>query len=356
MTAPRRLLEDPASLRALLGDGAMSGGADIGKTLLESGLVDSSSGKAWGDGGPPAALKAEMWSSIEAALPLVGAAAAAGAASSGAASAGSAAGGTAASSAAAAGSAAVGGAAAGSTAAAAGAGATAIGATAAAPVVGLTFVTKIGLASIFIGGSLATAGVVRQQMNEEPAPPAIVAPADPASFTSGDGSQRLPALYDTMGNGSGGAGSGVVAAGTTGDASRSASDGSAASTERAGAEKRSDDTNERAHASKKDDKPRGSSEKSGDSSSSASKLVEEAAGVQQARQALAQGNASRALSILGQLDKDIPRGGLGQERAILTIEALAASGQKGQAAQLANAFLAANPSSPYADRARRHTQ
>jgi hypothetical protein len=205
-------------------------------------------------------------------------------------------------------------------------------------------VTKIGLASIFIGGSLATAGVVRQRMNETEAPPAIVAPADPAPFASGDGSQRLPAVFDTIGNGSGGGGS------------QSASDAPPAQAERAGTEKRADDGGERAAASKKDDKARASGDKQGDTSSSASKLVEEAAGVQQARQSLAQGNPSRALSILSQLDKDIPRGGLGQERAIISIEALAASGQRAEAAQRAKAFLAANPSSPYADRVRRHAE
>jgi hypothetical protein len=335
MTAPRRLLEDPASL--------MSDGGELGKALLESGLVDSSSGKPWADAGPSASLKAEMWSSIEAALPLVGAAAAAGAASSGAAGAGSAAGG------AAAGGAAAGSAGAGT--AAAGAGATAVGVTAAAPVAGLTFVTKIGLASIFVGGSLAGAGVVRQQMNEAEAPPAIVAPADPAPFASGDGSQRLPAIYDTIGSGVGGGSAG----GGSSAVVHGASDPAPASTERPGTDKRSEDASERAAASKKDDKAR-STDKQGDTSSSASKLVEEAAAVQQARKTLAQGNPSGALSILSQLDKDIPRGGLGQERAILSIEALAASGQKSRAAQLANAFLAANPTSPYGDRARRHAQ
>jgi hypothetical protein len=326
MTAPRRLLEDPA----MLGDG-------LGKALLESGLSDPTDAS-----GPSAALKAQMWSSIEAALPLVGAAAAAGSAASGAGASGTAAGG------AAAGSAAAGGAAAGSTAAAVG-GAAAGTTAAAAPIAGLTFVTKIGLASIFIGGSLATAGVVRQRVNETEAPPAIVAPADPAPFASGDGSQRLPAVFDTIGNGSGGAGSG-------GAGSQSASDAAPAQAERTGAERRTDDGSERAAASKKDDKARASGDKHGDTSSSASKLVEEAAGVQQARQSLAQGNPSRALSILSQLDKDIPRGGLGQERAIISIEALAASGQRAEASQRAKAFLAANPSSPYADRVRRHAE
>ncbi len=338
MTAPRRLLEDPA----MLGDG-------LGKALLESGLSDPTDAS-----GPSAALKAQMWSSIEAALPLVGAAAAAGGAASGAgASAGGAAAGGTAAGGAAAGGAAAGGAAAGSAAAAIG-GAAATTTAAAAPVAGLTFVTKIGLASIFIGGSLATAGVVRQRVNETEAPPAIVAPADPAPFASGDGSQRLPAVFDTIGNGSGGGGSG--GAGSGGAGSQSASDAAPAQAERTGAEKRTDDGSERAAASKKDDKARASGDKHGDTSSSASKLVEEAAGVQQARQSLAQGNPSRALSILSQLDKDIPRGGLGQERAIISIEALAASGQRAEASQRAKAFLAANPSSPYADRVRRHAE
>ena len=84
--------------------------------------------------------------------------------------------------------------------------------------------------------------------------------------------------------------------------------------------------------------------------------MEEVAAVQKARSLLAQGSASQALAVLGELDKSMPRGALGQERAVLTIQALSGSGQGAQAAKLAKAFLAANPSSPYADRVRQYAQ
>jgi len=84
--------------------------------------------------------------------------------------------------------------------------------------------------------------------------------------------------------------------------------------------------------------------------------MEEVAAVQKARSLLAQGSASQALGVLGDLDKSIPRGSLGQERAVLTIQALSASGQSARAAKLAQAFLAANPSSPYAERVRQYAQ
>ncbi len=79
-------------------------------------------------------------------------------------------------------------------------------------------------------------------------------------------------------------------------------------------------------------------------------LLREAQGVGAARAKLAGGDAGGALEELSALDREVPKGGLGQERRVLAIEALAASGKRDQAAALARAFLDANPSSPYAPR------
>jgi hypothetical protein len=87
-----------------------------------------------------------------------------------------------------------------------------------------------------------------------------------------------------------------------------------------------------------------------------SQLQDESAAVQQARSQLASNNASGALSTLRQLDVDVPRGILGQERTVLTIEALKKSGQGAAAAQRAAAFIEANPKSPYAERLRAYLQ
>jgi outer membrane protein assembly factor BamD (BamD/ComL family) len=81
--------------------------------------------------------------------------------------------------------------------------------------------------------------------------------------------------------------------------------------------------------------------------------VREAEGVARAREALRGGRAAEALAILGELDRTIRGGALGQERAVYAIEALAATGRATEAQQAARAFLAANPSSPYAARIER---
>ncbi|MFO0549969.1 MAG: hypothetical protein U0271_16360 [Polyangiaceae bacterium] len=72
--------------------------------------------------------------------------------------------------------------------------------------------------------------------------------------------------------------------------------------------------------------------------------------VAKARSENASGNSAAALATLAQLDSEIPRGSLGQERAVLAIEALAGSGQRGVARERARAFIAANPKSPYVAR------
>lgn len=80
------------------------------------------------------------------------------------------------------------------------------------------------------------------------------------------------------------------------------------------------------------------------------KLLGESQLVSQARAELQGGNAAAALRTLARLDAEFPQGKLRQEREVLTIEALAASGQRAAAAQRAEAFLRLFPRSPYAAR------
>jgi hypothetical protein len=78
----------------------------------------------------------------------------------------------------------------------------------------------------------------------------------------------------------------------------------------------------------------------------------EVALVQLARDALRAGDAHGALIYLDRADREIPSGVLGQEREVLRIEALAASGRGAGAAERAKAYLAAHPESPFVDRVR----
>ncbi len=84
----------------------------------------------------------------------------------------------------------------------------------------------------------------------------------------------------------------------------------------------------------------------------ASRLREESALVGQANAALHAGNAAEALRLLNEATTRFPGGVLGQERELLTIDALARSGQRAAASQRAAAFLAAHPASPHAARLR----
>ncbi len=325
MTEPRRLLDDPAALSDLLGgDGA------LGRELLDVGRDDR---------GPSTAMKSQMWSGIQVALgPLAGVGAGAVAASSGAT--GAAATGTAATGT-------------GATAAAAVAAPT-IAATTAAPVAlpvaGFAIGTKVGLAGIVIGGSLVTAGVLRTSSTEEaPPPPAAIEVQAPAA------ERPAPTGWSLRSDGAPGAKPEAPAAAEEPEAPKD--EGPKADAPHAATDPAAPASKAEGHARAEARVPKANAEPSTSSSaSSASNLVAEAAGVQKARESLAQGNASRALTLLAELDKSIPRGALGQERAVLAIEALSASGQKGQAAQRAKAFLAANPSSPYAERVRAHAQ
>jgi hypothetical protein len=83
-----------------------------------------------------------------------------------------------------------------------------------------------------------------------------------------------------------------------------------------------------------------------------SALADEIAALDGAREALASGDAARALRALDARDRAFPRGALGPEAMVLRIEALALRGDRATATRLGEAFLAASPRSPHASRIR----
>jgi len=85
-------------------------------------------------------------------------------------------------------------------------------------------------------------------------------------------------------------------------------------------------------------------------------LREESALVSRARDALRGGDPATALATLETARVRFPRGVLGQERQVLTIEALAASGDRTGASRKATAFLKQFPGSPLASRVRPFTE
>jgi hypothetical protein len=87
---------------------------------------------------------------------------------------------------------------------------------------------------------------------------------------------------------------------------------------------------------------------SGAPSSSNDALRDEIALVAAARAALRRGDGPGALATLDTARKQHPRGALLQEREVLTIEALAQSGDTQGASRRASAFLRAFPTSPHA--------
>ena len=80
----------------------------------------------------------------------------------------------------------------------------------------------------------------------------------------------------------------------------------------------------------------------------ASHLAVEIALLDQARQTLAGGGASKALATLDDYDHQFPNGALAQEAQVLRIEALDASGDHAGARTHGDRFLAAHPTSPHA--------
>jgi hypothetical protein len=83
-----------------------------------------------------------------------------------------------------------------------------------------------------------------------------------------------------------------------------------------------------------------------------SALADEIAALDSAREALASGDAGRALRALDARDRAFPRGALGPEAMVLRIEALALRGDRAAATRLGESFLAASPRSPHASRIR----
>jgi hypothetical protein len=80
----------------------------------------------------------------------------------------------------------------------------------------------------------------------------------------------------------------------------------------------------------------------------ASRLVEETTLIRDARQALRQGDAARALRVLEECRRLFPAGVLEQERERLTIEALAKGGPARESSARAAEFLRRYPDSPHA--------
>lgn len=81
-------------------------------------------------------------------------------------------------------------------------------------------------------------------------------------------------------------------------------------------------------------------------------LERELALLDQARNALASGNAGQALSLLDR-HQGLRGNSLNAEATLLRIQALASTGRDDAAAALARSFITSNPNSPLADRARR---
>jgi outer membrane protein assembly factor BamD (BamD/ComL family) len=84
----------------------------------------------------------------------------------------------------------------------------------------------------------------------------------------------------------------------------------------------------------------------------ASPLRQEVAFIKEARQALRDGNAARALRLLEECGRLHPAGVLVQERERLAIQALIAGGRAGEASARASEFLRKYPDSPHAGEVR----
>jgi hypothetical protein len=80
------------------------------------------------------------------------------------------------------------------------------------------------------------------------------------------------------------------------------------------------------------------------------RLAQEVAALDAVRAALGSGDTKRGLALLVSFARDFPAGELAPEATLLRVEALLAFDRPERAAQVARAFLRANPSSHYADR------
>jgi TolA-binding protein len=82
-------------------------------------------------------------------------------------------------------------------------------------------------------------------------------------------------------------------------------------------------------------------------------LQAELAALDAASNAIARGDATRALALLDAYGRDFPRGSLGMEATVLRTEALDRAGRHAEAVERARAFVKRHPTSPLADRMRR---
>jgi TolA-binding protein len=85
-------------------------------------------------------------------------------------------------------------------------------------------------------------------------------------------------------------------------------------------------------------------------------LGSELAALAMARKAASQGDHAAALRHLRTYRSEFPRGRLSLEAEVLTIEALAESGEKAQAGRRAQSFLSQNPKSLFVERVRRYAE
>jgi hypothetical protein len=88
------------------------------------------------------------------------------------------------------------------------------------------------------------------------------------------------------------------------------------------------------------------------SKASATTLAQEVASLDSAREALSTGDSGKAIEALDRHEKQFKSGALSPEVEVLRMEALLQRGDRAGAAGAANAFLAAHPTSPHANRVR----
>lgn len=89
---------------------------------------------------------------------------------------------------------------------------------------------------------------------------------------------------------------------------------------------------------------------------SANDLKREIRMLDQARNAVRNGESALALDLLRSYDQRFPRGAFRQEVAVLRVEALERRGERDRANDLARKFVAENPDSPHVERVERVTQ
>jgi len=301
MSDPIRLLDDPSFSSAPLQQGRNA------RSLLELGREMA----------PPSGAKADIWSGLESALGAAVVVGSVAAVTPNAASAGTP-------------SAIAGGAAKVATSGVPAASQTASGA---------ALGTKLGLAGLFVGAALIATTVFQQPPTTLSATPPAASGSLRSSTEGPSGESGDPHAVDLYTNR-------VLATGNAPVAPKEAS-----------TDDPSDDSKPAEGANHAASNYRAASSPAPSTDSEApldrvSQLRREAELVQAARSELAAGSASAALKTLAQLDQEVPRGAMGQERTVLGIEALKKSGQGAAAAARAAAFLEANPTSPYAERLR----